>query len=429
MRTLYSTSSALLRVALFTLIAGSLAAIACVGDEPNANKAQSDASADAPGPSPNDAATQPDQSTPPPPDPICDALISYWPGEASSLDLKKNHDLSWKPNLASAKYAVGKFGAAFAFDKQSPASLESQNISDMSELDSLTLSFWYSTAAVNEPFFELSATSGKSLSLASVATGFTIRIGGEDIVAPFLTTVTTAAFNHVALVLRSEITGSIVDFYVNGQAVGQPVNLQTRIQKGTFKPSSVLSIATSTTVGAGGFSGRLDEIMLLKRALTPTEVRRLNDSGLSCGGALTRPDVGTELFRCQPPANPKVQCEGTTCTVGNVCCTGGTRFTPACAPSCLATERGLACATQSDCQAKTTPFCCLKSPSIKNVECTNTMATATQSTCKSSCDADELQLCSTTVDCTNGAKCTGFTAKRPQGVTGSADYKLGACIP
>jgi Concanavalin A-like lectin/glucanases superfamily len=411
---------------LASAVAGVLALFACVSDPPAGSSALADAGAEAAANLP-DVRAPDDSAQPPMPklDPFCPALVSYWPGEGSTADLLGNNTLSWQPPGAQ-RYTVGKFGAAFTFPMRNVSYLEKQGATGLSMTNVLTLAFWYSASTADEKvFFDLSTAGANHLKIATNYRAFTVAVGAQAAVE-FPTTIITATYNHIAIVLRSAGSGSSVDFYVNGQrAGGAPKNLPMAVGKDAFPDQALLHIAQR-------LEANVDEFTLIRRALEDADIDKLYKTGLNCGAVTERPDAGPDLLRCPAPASePTILCGSfaTSCAAGQVCCEsnlGGvscqTRASCKLPPGTVALE----CAKKSDCPSGN--LCCLANTAPINAQiCTNIGAIPVKSTCKPACDAaQETQLCAANTDCASPTKCTGFTAKKP---SAGGDYPLGACLP
>jgi Concanavalin A-like lectin/glucanases superfamily len=412
LRSLFLATSALITSAAFA---------ACVGDEPAPTKNQTDAAttaSDGPVSKPDDAAAD----TTAPSDPLCNAVISYWPGEGSGADLKGSNTLIWRPMGTDARYAPGVLGQAFfiATTATNTAYLDT-TVSQLANATSFTIAFWFKQATNKDADIFKLALNGQTLFLLQIqnTNKLIVSIGAPLEANPAAGILPLSVFNHVAITLTTTPTTSTINTFVNGELVNV-ATLKAAITKDYFKSGLGL------TVGQPNLGAVLDEVTLFNRGIEKDEVKKLFTDGLTCSGPLARPDAGVIDSRCAAPMTASPLPCGTSvsgCNAPQVCCP----FNPI-APSCTST--GLCspasvvnpCAKQSDCGGTT--FCCasVASNKISSTECSN-VTTPPTSQCKASCDtATETPLCVQGETCRSGTKCTGFRV-------GASTTLYGACVP
>lgn len=420
------------------LVAGTLGAIACSSsggpaaggaDAGGAFDATSDAAVDIPEAGDGDRGGDARADTGPPNDTACDALVSYWPAEASPADVTGLHPLSWRPDVNAKRYVAGKFGVAFGFPATPVTYLENQTVDALANTDTLTVAAWWNLSSTQGgDMFSIAAGAVPSLkmSIDGYGASVTVSIAGEADVKSAAITSSGGTFSHVAIALQKAAGGSVIRFYLNGEPLGVPANLAVPVPVGKFQAGSVLQL--------GWFPGALDEIMLFRRALADSEVKSLYQRGIACGPALQPPDAGTEFLRCSAPSpEAQIRCgsSGSTphiCASGNICCNAGSVGSCLASPAACASAGGtvgLAC-VKGECGSGSA--CCLANvpeSTLSSVSCAKVSGIPGTSTCKGACDpTKEVQLCATTTDCPAGKKCTGFIALSP----GGGDYPLGACL-
>ena len=405
---------------------------ACVGDDPattaggtgDASNSSNETSTAARDASDADSALSVD-------DPMCAAVVGYWPGEGTPLDLTGAATLSWLPNKSVEKYELGKLGSAFSFPLPPAAQghLEQQMFSGLAASDTFTLALWYKTSELYRTFVSL----GSSLSVASNNDRFKLTVGAETVDLGIGQPVASpATFTHLAVVLQRAQTGSTATLFVNGTTLGTTATFATPVSVGVFAANSVLR------VGSEGFAGALDEVTLLRTALDAKDVKKLHDTGLPCGGKLVRPDAGPDVLRCPAPSPPAlVVCGGNSampCPANQVCCNSNTASGCQSLSTCsaLSGKVDLACVSRASCSVS--QVCCTSSfvttkPTVAT--CSSPIATqltSAQCTPGPTCATGEVQLCATDAECASGTKCTGVTAQKPGPNTPALAYALGACL-
>ena len=212
---------------------------------------------------------------------LSDGLVGYWDMDESSANTcsggvndscdgsGNGNDGAWNGNATSA---TGKFGSGGTFDGNADyvEIPDSTSISTTDSSDAITVSAWvYQTAQTNYDRILSSnwATDGSWLLSvnSSYKPNFVIKASGAQYTAADADTISTNAWHHIV----GTYDGEYVRLYVDGEA-------QTPIACSGCDLDNAGSVLRISEAGSTeGFAGKVDEVRIYNRALSPTEVRKL----------------------------------------------------------------------------------------------------------------------------------------------------------
>jgi hypothetical protein len=207
-------------------------------------------------------------------------LVGWWPfsGNANDQSLNANNG-----NVNGASLTVDRFGntnAAYNFNGTT-SYIEIPNNSVFDLQDSLTFSIWINTTDVNLGQRILDKSTGGTsngwlLDLSpnpSDSNKIRCIVGGATSNIPYSNPM--ISLNNTWYFITVTYDRQNVKFYVNGL-------LNNTVPLATITPttSHPVRIGVSTSLGAGFFNGKLDDIGIWNRALTPQEINNLYNGNL-----------------------------------------------------------------------------------------------------------------------------------------------------
>ena len=215
--------------------------------------------------------------------PAPSGLVSWWPGEQTAVDVVSSNSGTLGGN---ATFATGGVGSGFSFD----GDRDGVNLGNPVglRLQSFTIEAWIKRGSATIcSLDQVQGPGGVMLSYGFGGYGFGVFDSGELFLTEIGLTsvgsplfVTDTNYHHVAVTK----SGGAVTFYLDG--VAAPV--------ANYNPT--FQFVTEATIGAvsadrrNNFLGRVDELAVYNRSLTPEEVQAIVAAG--AGG------------KCPPPPSP-----------------------------------------------------------------------------------------------------------------------------
>jgi hypothetical protein len=241
---------------------------------------------------------------PPPCDPPPSGLISWWPAEGDAIDSIGGNNGA---PTGGVSYVSGEVGKAFAFDGSS-GYVAVPNSSNLKFTNAISVEGWINLNTITSPNTPTIVTKGQD---ADAPMDWDLVVNGGKLGAAvytpggwqggsFTTTMATGVWYHVAMTYD----GTNLLGYVNGVLDGSMAisgTLRTTIyglRIGAYAP-------VNGVVDKCFFPGKIDELSLYNRALSPNEIATIYSVGN--GG------------KCQTPAPPVITSQPTnqTVVVGN----------------------------------------------------------------------------------------------------------------
>jgi hypothetical protein len=207
------------------------------------------------------------------PSPLLTDLVSYWKLDEGSGTRVDSHGSNNLTDNGSVGSATGKVGNAADFDGTNFLELNP----GLSIPSDISVSFWcypnagYGTLSFPGMVAQTLDWGRIFVSSSGVAQARVRQSNGVERVASTITTVSTTAWSHFVLVANSS-TG-VVALYINNFVVGS-ITYDGTLNQG----NDTLKIGRQSS---SFFDGRIDEVGIWNRALTPAEIATLYNSGAS----------------------------------------------------------------------------------------------------------------------------------------------------
>lgn len=229
-------------------------------------------------------------------------LLSWWPGENTAWDVVGQAG-GFMKNAATggqAAYAPGKVGRAFSFDGVDDH-VEAADAPGLDLTGDFTIEGWINYSGVEGEQTIISKRNPDNNDISYVlfvrdgTLTFASRTGGGEITETSGSYIPLNQWVHVAVTLSS---GQIVFYYngIPGFYNSHPVNRPDTTGNVTIGAS--VTNAYPTAAPWGPYSGRIDELSLYGRALTPAEIDAIYWVG---AGGKDRHDPARDF---SPTANP-----------------------------------------------------------------------------------------------------------------------------
>ncbi|MBK7705907.1 MAG: hypothetical protein IPJ30_09035 [Acidobacteria bacterium] len=218
-------------------------------------------------------------------------LIGWWPGDANTFDIVNGNNGTLQNG---ATYAAGRVGLSFTFDGSNDY-VEIPHRTDQNTGDRITVAAWVKQAS---PVVGASIIQKRS---APNVGGFTLETLGTDASAiqfylmiggnwyPAFTpsgVLQPGVWHHVV----GTYDGASMKVYVDGaERVSVP-------QTGSIDPTNDPLVIGRNVANLAPWHGEIDEVQLLNRALSATEIRQLSNAGRggNCKPRAFVPNSGSE---------------------------------------------------------------------------------------------------------------------------------------
>jgi len=226
--------------------------------------------------------------------PTASSLVSWWPANGNGKDIADTNDLT----LTGVAFASGESGSAFQFNGTTSyavaAPAPSLNVS------SLTLELWIYPADTNvrSPILEFSSPAGPlgvhlwlavssngSPSPGALFVDFRDTLGGDHIMSSGASALRPNDWNHIAVTYDQP--SGVASLFING------VSILTKTL-GFFTPNTTLPLYFGARPlgnqfydGTPPFAGRMDEISLYNRALSPAQIASIFNAGIAGKSPMT----------------------------------------------------------------------------------------------------------------------------------------------
>ena len=214
-------------------------------------------------------------------------MVAWWPGDGSAGDIQgptfENGGLT-----GTATYAGGKVGQAFSFDGSQGGYVEIPNSSALNPTDAFTVDGWfYIDPAAPGNLSEIGTLAGKSTGeLTSYWSIYFDDRGGDKALrfvmgkdVSYTNAIPTANWYHFAGTFDSTAIPR-AKLYLNGNLVADSGSAAFNVAANNL-PLRIGAMHWTDTFGVGNdrLNGKADEVELLSRALTASEIQSIYNAG------------------------------------------------------------------------------------------------------------------------------------------------------